>query len=270
MPQAGPDKTEKALKTGKVFFVGAGPGDPELITVRGQRLLQEADLVLYAGSLVNPALLDNTRPGVPCHNTASLTLEETVALIGQGVGAGKTVVRLHTGDPALYGAIQEQIDCLEQEGIPWEIVPGVSSFLAAAALLGRELTVPGGSQTVILTRQGGRTPVPEAESLRELGRHRCATCLFLSARLLPQAVDDLLQNFPPETPAAVVERATWPDQRVIHTTLGELAERAREAGITKTALVFVGDFLASSGRRSLLYDPAFSHGCRSGKGAGYA
>lgn len=260
----GPEKTGK---TGKVFFVGAGPGDPELITVRGRRLLQEADLVLYAGSLVNPALLDNARPGVPCHNTASLTLEETVALIRQGAGAGKTVVRLHTGDPALYGAIQEQIDCLDQEGIPWEIVPGVSSFLAAAALLGRELTVPGGSQTVILTRQGGRTPVPETESLRELGRHRCTTCLFLSAKLLPQAVDELLQSFPPETPAAIVERATWPGQRVIHTTLGELVERAREAGITRTALVFVGDFLASSGRRSLLYDPAFSHGCRSGRGA---
>lgn len=248
---------------GKVYFVGAGPGDPELITVRGQRLLQSADLVLYAGSLVNPALLQYVRPGVPCHDTAPLTLEETVSLIKQGIAAGQTVVRLHTGDSALYGAIQEQLDCLEQEGIPWEIVPGVSSFLAAAALLGRELTVPGGSQTVILTRQGGRTPVPETESLRELGRHRATTCLFLSAQLLPQAVADLLLHFPPETPAAIVERASWPDQRVIHASLQDLPERAREAGITRTALVFVGDFLAASGQRSLLYDPSFSHGYRS-------
>ncbi len=254
--------------TGKVYFVGAGPGDPELITVRGQRLLQEADLVLYAGSLVNPELLRYVRSGVPCHDTASLTLEETVALIRQGIAAGQTVVRLHTGDPALYGAIQEQIDCLEQEGIPWEIVPGVSSFLAAAALLGRELTVPGGSQTVILTRQGGRTPVPETESLRDLGRHRSSTCLFLSAQLLPQAVADLLLSFPPETPAAIVERASWPDQRVIRAPLAELAQRAGEAGITRTALVFVGDFLAASGRRSLLYDPDFSHGYRQGRGEG--
>ena len=250
---------------GKVYFVGAGPGDPELITVRGQRLLMEAGLVLYAGSLVNPALLGCVREGVPYHDTAPLTLEETMALVRQGVAAGQTVVRLHTGDPALYGAIQEQIDCLEQEGIPWEIVPGVSSFLAAAALLGRELTVPGGSQTVILTRQGGRTPVPEAESLRELGSHRSTTCLFLSASLLPQAVADLLLHFPPETPAVIVERASWPDQRVIRATLAELPERAREAGITRTALVFVGTFLAASGQRSLLYDPFFSHGYRNGE-----
>lgn len=254
--------------TGKVYIVGAGPGDPELITVRGQRLLQEADLVLYAGSLVNPELLRYVRSGVPCHDTASLTLEETVALIRQGIAVNQTVVRLHTGDPALYGAIQEQIDCLEQEGIPWEIVPGVSSFLAAAALLGRELTVPGGSQTVILTRQGGRTPVPETESLRDLGRHRSSTCLFLSAQLLPQAVADLLLSFPPETPAAIVERASWPDQRAIRAPLAELAQRAEEAGITRTALVFVGDFLAASGRRSLLYDPDFSHGYRHGRGEG--
>lgn len=248
--------------TGKVYFVGAGPGDPELITVRGARLLQEAGLVLYAGSLVNPALLRYVRDGVPCHDTAPLTLEQTVALIKEGVAAGRTVVRLHTGDPALYGAIQEQMDCLDREQIPWEIVPGVSSFLAAAALLGRELTVPGGTQTVILTRQGGRTPVPPAESLQELARHRATTCLFLSAGLLPQAAAEMGVHFPPETPAAIIERASWPDQRVLLTTLGELPERAREAGITRTALVFVGDFLAASGRRSLLYDPGFSHGYR--------
>ncbi len=250
------------IRRGVVYFVGAGPGDPELITVKGLRLLQEAELVLYAGSLVNPELLKNVRDGVPCHDTARLTLEETVALIREGVAAGKVVVRLHTGDPALYGAVQEQFDLLEAEGIPYEIVPGVSSFLAAAALLGRELTVPGGTQTVILTRQGGRTPVPAAESLRELARHGSTLCLFLSAGLLREAASDLLVHLPPDTPAAIVERASWPGERVIRTSLGRLAAEAEAAGITKTALVFIGDFLAARGRRSLLYDPRFTHGFR--------
>lgn len=253
-----------AAGTGTVYFVGAGPGDPELITLKGKRLLEEADLVLYAGSLVNPELLRFVRPGVPCHDTAGLTLEEAIALIRDGVAGGGTVVRLHTGDPALYGAIQEQIDALEKEGIPYRVVPGVSSFLAAAALLGRELTVPGGTQTVILTRKGGRTPVPPAESLRELGKHGSTICLFLSAGLLDQAAGDLMLHLAPETPAALVERASWSDGRVILTTLGRLAADAREAGITRTALVFVGEFLSSRGKRSRLYDPCFSHGYRQG------
>lgn len=253
------------VQRGVVYFVGAGPGDPELITVKGRRLLQKADLVLYAGSLVNPELLKYVRKGVPCHDTASLTLEETAALIREGVAAGKTVVRLHTGDPSLYGAVREQFDILAAEGIPYEVVPGVSSFLAAAALLGQELTVPGGTQTVILTRQGGRTPVSAAESLRELGRHRSTICLFLSAGLLSEAVCDLLVHLPPETPAAIVERASWPEARVLRTSLGELVAAAAAAGITRTALVFVGDFLTAQGQRSLLYHPHFSHGYRKGK-----
>jgi len=249
-------------RKGIVYFVGAGPGDPELITVKGLRLLQEAELVLYAGSLVNPVLLRHVRAGVPCCDTAALTLEEMVDLMEEAAAAGKVVVRLHSGDPALYGALQEQLDALAERGIPFEIVPGVSSFLAAAALLGRELTVPGGTQTVILTRQGGRTPVPPSESLRELSRHRSTICLFLSVHLLAQAVEDLRVHFPPDTPAAVVARASWPDARVIRATLGDLEARVREAGISKTALVFVGDFLAARGRRSFRYDPGFEHGCR--------
>lgn len=249
-------------RKGIVYFVGAGPGDPELITVKGQRLLQEADLVLYAGSLVNPALLENVRDGVPCYDTAGMTLEETSALMRDGVGEGKLVVRLHTGDPALYGAIQEQIDILEEEGIPYKVVPGVSSFLAAAACLGRELTVPGGTQTVILTRQGGRTPVPPGESLEELGRHGSTMCLFLSAHLLDRAVEELLVHYPPDTPAAIVERASWPEERTIMTVLKDLPQKARGAGITKTAMVLIGNFLAARGQRSLLYDPSFSHGYR--------
>lgn len=247
---------------GIVYFVGAGPGDPELITVKGQRLLQKADLVLYAGSLVNPALLRAVRKGVPCLNTASLTLEEIVEVIKEKVDAGKLVVRLHSGDPALYGALQEQLDILKEAGVPYEIVPGVSSFLAAAALLGRELTVPGGTQTVILTRQEGRTPVPALESLQELSRHRATTCLFLSVHLLPEVVRELGSGFPQETPVAVVERVSWPDVRVIRGTLRDIEERVLAAGISRTALIFVGDFLTVRGRRSLLYDSAFSHGFR--------
>ncbi|HHY30366.1 MAG TPA: precorrin-4 C(11)-methyltransferase [Syntrophaceticus sp.] len=253
---------------GIVYFVGAGPGDPELITVKGMRLLEEADLVLYAGSLVNVELLKYVRAGVPCYDTAGLTLEKTMELIRKGAAAGKTVVRLHTGDPSLYGAIQEQIEAVNEEQIPWEIVPGVSSFLAAAALLGRELTVPGGTQTVVITRQGGRTPVPERESLQELGRHGSTICLFLSASLLDQAAVDLMVNLPADTPAAIVERVTWPGERFIMTTIGEMAADARAEGITKTAMVLIGDFLTAEGNRSLLYDPSFSHGYRTSQGDG--
>ncbi len=255
-------------KKGIVYFVGAGPGDPELITVKGMRLLKESDLVLYAGSLVNKELLKYVRQGVPCFDTAGLTLEETITLIRDGAAAGKTIVRLHTGDPAIYGAIQEQIDALNEEGITWQVVPGVSSFLAAAALLGRELTVPGGTQTVIITRQGGRTPVPELESLRELGRHRSTICLFLSAGLLEEAAADLMVNLSPDTPVAIVERVSWPGECAVLTTLAKLAQDARAAGIKKTAMVLIGDFLKAEGNRSLLYDPSFSHGFRSKEQSG--
>ncbi len=254
----------KAARRGVVYFIGAGPGDPELITVKGLRILKEADLVLYAGSLVNPDILEFVRQGVPCYDTAPLTLEEMVGLMREGVAAGKVVARLHSGDPALYGAVQEQFDALDAEGIPYEVVPGVSSFLAAAALLRRELTVPGGTQTVILTRRAGRTPVPEAESLRELARHGSTLCLFLSAGLLKEAAADLLTHLPPTTPAAVVERVSWPNERVLLTDLGDLPAAAEAAGISKTALVFVGDFLTARGRRSLLYHPRFAHGHRRG------
>ncbi|MGB9793112.1 MAG: precorrin-4 C(11)-methyltransferase [Thermacetogeniaceae bacterium] len=252
------------IRRGVVYFIGAGPGDPELITVKGFRILREADLVLYAGSLVNPELLKFVRDGVPCHDTASLTLEEMIELMREGVSAGKVVARLHSGDPALYGAVQEQFDALDEEGIPYEVVPGVSSFLAAAALLRRELTVPGGTQTVILTRRAGRTPVPEAESLQELARHGSTLCLFLSAGLLREAVSDLLTHLPPTTPAAIVERVSWPGERVIRANLENIAAEAEAAGISKTALVFVGDFLVSRGKRSLLYHPRFPHGYRKG------
>ncbi|WP_258360468.1 precorrin-4 C(11)-methyltransferase [Moorella sulfitireducens] len=246
----------------KVFFVGAGPGDPELITVKGRRLLEEAGVIIYAGSLVNPEILKYARPEARLYNSASLTLEEVLAIIQEAVAGGEKVVRLHTGDPSLYGAIQEQMDALESLGIPYEIVPGVSSFAAAAAAVKREFTLPGISQTVILTRRAGRTPVPDRENLPDLSRHRASLCLFLSSRDLAAATVELARGYGDDTPAAVVYKASWPEERVVRGTLGDIAARSREAGIERTALLLVGDFLAGPYRRSCLYNPAFSHGYR--------
>jgi len=250
-------------KRGIVYFVGAGPGDPELITVKGRQLLANADLVLYAGSLINTALLQIVRKGVSCIDTAGLTLDEMTRITKEGVQAGKLVVRLHSGDPSLYGALQEQLDILEQSGIPYEIVPGVSSLFAAAALLGRELTVPEVSQTVILTRLGNRTPVPEKESLKELSRHQATICIFLSIHLLAQVVDQLKEELPEDTPVAVVARASWPNSQVVSGNLSNIEERVKRKGIERTALIFVGEFLRTKGKASQLYDPDFSHGYRS-------
>ncbi|BCV21180.1 precorrin-4 C(11)-methyltransferase [Moorella sp. Hama-1] len=246
----------------KVYFVGAGPGDPELITVKGRRLLGEAGVVIYAGSLINPEILKYVAPGAACYDSASLTLEEVLTLIQQAIARGQIVVRLHTGDPSLYGAIQEQMDALARLGIPFEVVPGVSSFAAAAAAVGREFTLPGVSQTLILTRRGGRTPVPAKESLPELSRHQASLCLFLSSQSLVAASAELAGGYGVETPAAVVYKASWPEERVIKGTLGDIAAKAGAAGIDRTALLLVGDFLAGEYERSRLYDPAFSHGYR--------
>ncbi|WP_406678497.1 precorrin-4 C(11)-methyltransferase [Moorella sp. ACPs] len=249
----------------KVYFVGAGPGDPELITVKGRRLLEEAGVIIYAGSLVNPEILKYAPPGAKLYNSASLTLEEVLAIMQEAVARGEKVVRLHTGDPSLYGAIQEQMDALEGLGIPYEIVPGVSSFAAAAAAVRREFTLPGISQTVILTRRAGRTPVPAGESLPDLSRHRASLCLFLSSQDLAAAAAELARGYGENTPAAVVYKASWPEEKIIHGTLGDIAARSREAGIDRTALLLVGDFLAGSYQRSCLYNPAFSHGYREAK-----
>lgn len=245
-----------------IHIVGAGPGDPELITVKGQRLLAEADLVIYTGSLVNPRVLEWARPEAERRDSAGMTLEEITSLALAAHCAGRRVVRLHTGDPSLYGAMQEELDAFRAAGVDCPVVPGVSSFTAAAAVLGRELTVPEVSQTVILTRVEGRTPVPEAERLSSLAAHRATLCLFLSAGLLEQAQADLLAGYLPETPAAIVYKASWPEERVVWTSVGELAAAGRQAGIRQTALVLVGDCLGAAGRRSRLYDPGFRHGRR--------
>lgn len=246
-----------------IHFVGAGSGAPDLITLRGARLLSEADVVVYAGSLVNPALLDQCRADCEIYDSASMTLEQVLAVMDRAESEGKTTVRLHTGDPSIYGAIREQMDALEARGYAYDVTPGVSSFCGAAAALRAEYTLPNVSQTVIITRAEGRTPVPEREKLQALAAHHSTMVLFLSSSLLEQAQADLLAGgYEPDTPAAIVYKATWPDEKIFRCTVSTLAQTARENHITKTALITVGGFLGNRYDRSLLYDPGFSHGCR--------
>ena len=242
-----------------IHFVGAGSGAPDLITLRGAELLKKADVVIYAGSLVNPALLGMCRGGTAIYNSAEMTLEQVIDVMEKAENENKMTVRLHTGDPSLYGAIREQIDILNEKGFSWDITPGVSSFCGAAAAAGAEYTLPGISQTVIITRMEGRTPVPEKEKMSFLAQHGCTMVIFLSSSLLQPLQEALLQGaYTEETPAAMVYKATWPEERVIRMPLGKLYETAKANGISKTALVLVGDFLGDKYDRSKLYDPTFT------------
>lgn len=242
-----------------VYFVGAGSGAPDLITVRGARLVREADVIVYAGSLVNRALLDEAKPGCQTHDSAYMTLEQVTDVICRAERSGLVTVRLHTGDPCIYGAIREQMDLLEEKGIGYEVVPGVSSFCGAAAALKAEYTLPGVSQSVIITRMAGRTPVPERERIRNLAKSGSTMVIFLSSSLIRELEAELLQGaYTPDTPAAIVYKATWPDEKVLLCTVGTLAETARENRITKTALITVGGFLGCGYERSKLYDPSFT------------
>ncbi|WP_270478742.1 precorrin-4 C(11)-methyltransferase [Butyricicoccus sp. AF18-9LB] len=242
-----------------IYFVGAGSGAPDLITVRGARLLSEADVIVYAGSLVNPALLDYKKDGCEVYNSAKMTLEEVIAVMAPAAKAGKTVVRLHTGDPCVYGAHREQMDELDKRGIPYEVCPGVSSFCGAAAALKAEYTLPNVSQSVILTRMEGRTPVPEKEQIEAFAAHGATMVIFLSAGQLPRLSERLIAGgYAPDTPAAIVYKATWSDEKVVRTTVGELAAAGAREGITKTALITVGGFLGTEYERSKLYDPTFT------------
>ena len=242
-----------------VHFVGAGPGAPDLITLRGAALLKQADVIIYAGSLVNPALLELARADCEVHNSAEMTLEQVIGVMKQAEAAGKTTVRLHTGDPCVYGAIREQMDALDALGIPYDDVPGVSSFCGAAAALRAEYTLPGVSQSVILTRLAGRTPVPEAESLASMASHGASMAVFLSGGMLERVQEELLKGaYTEDTPAALVYKATWPEEKTVRCTVGTLAQAGEEHGIRKTALVLVGDFLDSPYEKSKLYDPAFT------------
>ena len=242
-----------------VHIVGAGCGAPDLITLRGKRLLEEADVIIYAGSLVNKVLLDYAKEGCEIHDSAKMTLEETVAVMDAAEKAGKTTVRLHTGDPSLYGAIGEQMRELNRLGIDYDITPGVSSFAGAAAALKTEYTLPDVSQTVIISRAAGRTPVPDKESLSALASHGATMVLFLSAGLLDKVTEELTAGgYSLDTPAAIVYKASWDDEKVCRCTVGTLKQTAEENGITKTALITVGQFLESEFTRSKLYDPGFS------------
>lgn len=253
-----------------VHFVGAGPGGPDLITLRGAELLGRADCVVYAGSLVNPALLGMVREGIPVYNSAQMTLEQVLEVLEEIHRRGGDTVRLHTGDPCLYGAIREQMDALDADGIPYDDTPGVSSFCGAAAALCAEYTLPNVSQTVIITRMEGRTPVPEAEQLEKLAAHGATMVIFLSIGLVDKVQQAILESggYRPDTPAAVVYKATWPEQKVVRCTVSTLAEETRKNGITKTALIVVGDFLGENYERSKLYDPAFTTEFRQGTEAG--
>ena len=253
----------------KIWFVGAGSGAPDLITVRGLKLLQAADMIIYAGSLVNPALLDNAKDGCEIYDSARLHLDQVMELMIPAARAGRRVVRLHTGDPSIYGAIREQMDRLDAAGLEYEVCPGVSSFCGAAAVLKKEYTLPGVSQTLILTRMEGRTPVPEGERIRALAAHGASMALFLSASMLEKLQAELLaggddarrvglKGYDESTPCAIVYKATWPEEKKIETTLGSLAQAAADAGITKTALILVGGFLGDEYELSKLYDAGFS------------
>jgi precorrin-4/cobalt-precorrin-4 C11-methyltransferase len=256
----------------KVYIVGAGPGDPELITVKGSRILRSADLVLYADSLVSEALIHSAKDGAEVLQSSGMDLERQVELMVQAVQAGKSVARVHTGDPSMYGAILEQMSLLKLCGVSYEIVPGVSSVFASAAALGAELTGPELTQTVILTRAEGRTPVPEREQLRRLAEHHCTVALFLSASLAGHVTGEFLAaGWSPDTPVAVVKRATWPDQQILRTTVERLEGDLQEAGITMHAMILAGraldpQLVDHGAPRSKLYDKTFTHGFREGTG----
>ena len=242
-----------------VHFVGAGSGAVDLITVRGARLLGEADVVIYAGSLVNPELLKYAKPGCEIHDSAKLTLEQVIDIIKTAEAGGKTTVRLHTGDSSIYGAVREQFDALEKLGIDYDVCPGVSAFCGAAAALRAEYTLPDVSQSVIITRAAGRTPVPDRESIRSFAQHKATMVLFLTTSLADDAQRELIEGgYAPETPAAVVYKATWPDQKIFRCTVGTLGDTVRDNGLTKTSLIVVGSFLGDNYDRSKLYDPGFT------------
>ncbi|MFZ5453056.1 MAG: precorrin-4 C(11)-methyltransferase [Thermodesulfobacteriota bacterium] len=251
-----------------VIFLGAGPGDPELITVKGQRALAAADVVLYAGSLVSEAVLGWAKPEAALIDTAALALEQIVAKIIASHRAGKRVVRVHSGDTALFSAMQEQLEILEQEEIPCQVIPGVTAASAAAAALAQELTLPEVTQTIILTRAAGRTPVPEREALPELARPGATLVIYLSTKLIDQVVADLTGSYGPSAPVVVAHRVSWPDQQIIRGTLADIATKIKEAGIERQALIMVSPALAArEGRlkaQSKLYDRTFSHGYRTG------
>ncbi|CCJ33941.1 MULTISPECIES: precorrin-4 C(11)-methyltransferase [Caloramator] len=248
-----------------VYFVGAGPGDVDLITVKGRKLLEKADVIIYAGSLVSSEHLKFCREDAIIIDSSRLTLEEIIEYIRKYDGEDKVIVRLHTGDPTIYGAIGEQMDQMDKLGIKYEIIPGVSSFTASCSVLKKEFTVPKISQSIIITRLSGRTSVPESEDLELLAKHKASMAIFLSVQDIDKVVEKLIKGYEDENvPVAVVYKATWKDEKIILGTLKDIAEKVKSVGINKTAQILVGEFLKKSSR-SLLYSKNFSHGFREAK-----
>lgn len=240
-----------------VHFIGAGPGDPELLTIKGKKLIDSADVIIYAGSLVNKKVLDDRKESAVVYNSAYMTLPEVIQVMKEAEAKGLSVARVHTGDPSIYGAIREQMDALDRLGISYEVIPGVSSFLAAAASMKKEYTLPGVSQTVILSRLEGRTPVPEKEKILSLAKHHATMIIFLSVGKIEVLVQLLSESYERDTPAAVVYKASWPEEIIVYGTLETIADKVKAAGITKTALVVVGNFLGNAYELSKLYDQNF-------------
>ena len=252
--------------TGKVVFIGGGPGDPELLTLKAFNTIKNADVIIYAGSLVNRDVLDCAKDGAEIHNSASMNLDEILEVMERKTEKGGLVARVHTGDPAIYGAIGEQIEGLKARNIPFEIVPGVSSLFATAAALETELTLPEVSQTVIITRPEGRTPKPDKEAIAKLAEHRATMCIFLGVHMIREVAEELKTQYPTETPVAVVQKASWPDEKVVRGTLADIADKVNDSGIEKTAIIVVGDVLGTFHvTPSKLYDAAFTHEYRKGK-----
>lgn len=249
----------------KVYFIGAGPGDPDLITVKGSKILAQADIVIYAGSLVSPEILSWCKEDAVIMDSAGMDLEQVCTMYGENQKKEGIIARVHTGDPSLFGAIQEQMEFLRKEKIPYQIIPGVSSFQAAAAALEQEFTLPGVSQSLIISRVEGRTPVPVREDLETLAQSRATMALFLSISFIDKVCDKLLTSYDKDTPTAVVYRASWPDQKILRGTLENLPSLVKESGITRQALIIVGEVLNQNFEYSKLYDPAFSHGWREGR-----
>lgn len=244
----------------KIHFVGAGPGDKELITLKGYKLLSEADVVIYAGSLVNPELLEYCKEGCEIHDSAFMDLGEIISVMEKGIKEDKKVVRLQTGDFSIYGSIREQVEDLHKLNIDYDCTPGVSSFLGAASSLGVEYTVPEVSQSVVITRAEGRTPVPPKESLQSFAQHQTSMVIFLSVQMIGQVVAQLIEGgYPDDTDIAVVYKATWKDEKIIKGTLKDIEGKVKENGINKTALIMVGKFLGSEYNNSKLYDKDFAH-----------
>lgn len=249
-----------------IYFVGAGPGAPDLITIRGAELLKRADMIIYAGSLVNPVLLEYAQADCEIHNSALLTLDEIMDLLINAHQKGQIAVRLHTGDTSIYSTIREQMDILKKHSIPYEVCPGVSSFCAAAASLKSEYTLPQVSQSVIITRMAGKTPVPEGENITSLAAHGATMVIFLSLHLIESLQSELLAGaYDKDTPVAIVYKASWPEEKIFRCTLGTLAKTAQENNISNLALVLVGNFLGDDYELSKLYDPTFTTAFREGQ-----